>query len=350
MMHFAQPSILYLLWAVVPLAPVLFWMAGRRDAALRRFASDQLLPELTPGLNRKRLFGKNILLVGVFIFSVLALARPQWGFEWQEVKRRGQDILLVVDTSKSMLTADVKPNRLERTKLAIKDLLKKLKGDRVGLIAFAGDAFMVCPLTVDYAGFMLSLNDLDTRTVGRGGTNLSLAIKEAIRASLPEQGGDAARDDYKAVILITDGDDLEGDAMAAAREAKDKGIRIYSIGIGTPEGELIQFVNERGETEFLKDSAGNFVKSRLNENLLRQIALATGGVYARSSGAEFGLDFIYEHELSKLPIGSLWEEKRDIEQKMKKHYQERFQIPLAVAFILLLMETCFPTRKIRSVA
>jgi len=336
-MHFAQPSMLHLLWAVVAVAAVLRWLTRRREAILRRFAAGSLLPEIVPQRDRRRLLWKDILMVTVLFFSVLTLARPQWGFQWQEVKRRGLDIFLVVDTSRSMLTADVKPNRLERTKLAVQDLLKKLKGDRVGLIAFAGDAFMVCPLTVDYAGFMLSLNDLDTRTVGRGGTNLSRAIEEAIR------GYDATRNEYKAIILVTDGDDLEGDALAAARKAKDKGIRIYSIGIGTPEGELIQFVNERGETEFLKDSAGNFVKSRLNENLLQQIALTTGGVYARSSGAEFGLDFIYENELSRL-------EKRDIEQKMKKHYHERFQIPLAVAFILLLIETCFLTRKTRSAA
>ena len=335
-MRFAESSMFYLFWVVIFVTIFLVWSAGRRGRILERFAENQLLAEVVPGLSRKRSFWRNIFLVGVFILSVLALARPQWGFEWQEVKRRGLDILMAVDTSRSMLTADVKPNRLERTKLAIKDLLKKLKGDRVGLIAFAGDAFMVCPLTVDYAGFMLSLNDLDTRTVGRGGTNLSRAIEEAIR------GYDAAQNDYKAVILITDGDDLEGDALAAARKAKDKGIRVYCVGIGTPEGELIQITNDRGEKEFLKDNSGNFVKSRLNENLLQQIALTTGGVYARSSGAEFGLDFIYENELSRL-------EKHDIEQKMKKHYHERFQIPLAVAFILLLIETCLPTRKIRSV-
>lgn len=349
-MHFAEPSMFYLFWVVMILTIFLFWTINHRARILQRFAATQLLPEIIPGLSRQRLRWKNILLVGVFIFSVLALARPQWGFEWQEVKRRGLDILMVVDTSKSMLTADVKPNRLERTKLAIKDLLKKLNGDRVGLIAFAGDAFMVCPLTVDYAGFVLSLNDLDVHTVGRGGTNLSRAIEEAIRASRPvRQGGDATRNEYKAIILVTDGDDLEGDALAAARKAKDKGIRIYSIGIGTPEGELIQFANERGETEFLKDSAGNFVKSRLNEGLLQQIALTTGGMYVRSGGADFGLDFIYDHELAKLPIGSLREEKRDIEQKMKKHYHERFQIPLAAAWILLLLETCLPIRKIKSV-
>ena len=334
-MHFAQPQMFHVLWIVALLALFLFWGVSRREHIVRRFAVHHLWKDILPEWKKARWIGENVLLTGVFIFAVAALARPQWGFEWQEVKRQGLDILLVVDTSKSMLTADVKPNRLARTKLAIKGLLKKLNGDRVGLIAFAGDAFMVCPLTVDYSGFSLSLNDLDVNTVGRGGTNLSRAIEEAIR------GYDATRHEYKAVVLITDGDNLEGDALAAARKAKDKGIKIYTIGIGTPEGELIQLTNDRGEAEFLKDSAGNFVKSRLNENLLRQIALTTGGTYARSSGAEFGLDLIYERELSRL-------EKRDIEEKMKKRYHERFQIPLAVAFVLLLIETWLPSRKTKS--
>src|SRR3989338_931268 len=180
-MHFAQPSMLHLLWAVVAVAAVLRWLTRRREAILRRFAAGSLLPEIVPQRDRRRLLWKDIMMVTVLFFSVLTLARPQWGFQWQEVKRRGLDILLVVDTSRSMLTADVKPNRLERTKLAVQDLLQKLKGDRVGLIAFAGDAFMVCPLTVDYGGFLLSLNDIGVHTVPRGGTNIPAAIAEAIQ-------------------------------------------------------------------------------------------------------------------------------------------------------------------------
>lgn len=338
-MHFAQPFMFQLLWGLILVSIVLLWMTGLREAILRRFAEEKLLAEIVPELDRKRILWKNILLVIVFLFAVLALARPQWGYEWQEVKRRGLDILIVVDTSKSMLTSDVKPNRLERTKLAVKDLLKKLKGDRVGLIAFAGDAFMVSPLTVDYSGFMLSLNDLDVETIERGGTNVGRAIEEAVRACLPDrQGYDAAKNEHKAIVLVTDGDNLEGEPLAAARQAKEKGIKIYTIGIGTTEGELIQFTNERGETEFLKDNQGNYVKSRLNESLLQQIAQTTGGTYVRSTGAEFGLDYIYEQELVKL-------QKRDIEEKMKKRYHERFQVPLAIAFILLVIETCLSTRR-----
>jgi Ca-activated chloride channel family protein len=272
------------------------------------------------------------MLTGVFAFSVLALARPQWGFQWQEVRRQGLDILVAIDTSKSMLTQDVKPNRLERTNLAVHDLIKKLKGDRIGLIAFAGDAFKVCPLTVDYGGFLLSLNDLSAGIVPRGGTNVSQAIAEALRSyeNVPNK--------YKVVILITDGDNLEGDPLAQARRAKETGVRIYCIGIGTKEGELIQIVNEAGEAEFLKDRDGHFVKSRLNEKLLQEIALLTGGVYVRASGADFGLDVIYEQELSKL-------ERRDIEDQKEKRYYDRFQIPLAMAFLLLFIETCLTAQK-----
>ncbi|MBI5416077.1 MAG: VWA domain-containing protein [Candidatus Omnitrophica bacterium] len=326
-MRFAQPVMFHLFWVLTALGIFLWWGGARRKKILQRFAQSHLLEDLVPAILRQRWVWKNILIMAAGALSILALARPQWGFEWQEVKRHGLDILVVVDTSRSMLTGDVKPNRLERTKLAVQDLVRKLKGDRIGLIAFAGDAVMACPLTVDYGGFLLSLNDLDAQTVGRGGTNLSRAIEEAVRSY------DQTPNQYKAVIIITDGDDLEGDSLSAARQAKEKGIKIYCIGIGTPEGELIQFVNEKGETEFLKDHNGNYVKSRLNENLLQQIALETGGMYVRAGGAEFGLDFIYDHELSG------WE-RRDIDQKMQKRYYDRFQIPLAIAFLLLLTETC----------
>lgn len=327
MIHFAQPQILAAYEGLVILGIFLFWGLSQRKKILERFADKRLLPQIIPAFAPRRLMEKNILMIGVFFFAILSLARPQWGFEWQEVKHRGLDILIAVDTSKSMLAADVKPNRLERTKLAVKDLIKNLKGDRIGLIAFAGDAFMVCPLTSDYGGFMLSLDDLSAQTIPRGGTNVSRAIDQAIR------GYDQTPSQYKAIILITDGDNLEGDPIGSAKKAKENGIKIYCIGIGTPEGELIQIADEKGQKEFLKDRHGNFVKSRLNEKLLQKIASTADGIYVRSVGAEFGLDYIYTHELAK------WQ-KRDIEEKMKKHHFDRFQIPLSIAFALLLWETC----------
>ena len=331
-MLFAQTFMLHLLWLVIPLALFFLWSIRNRRQLMERFIQPSLIKDVALGLNEVRIVWKNILLTLVFVFSILALARPQWGFEWREVKKQGVDILVVVDTSKSMLTQDVKPNRLERTKLAIHDVLRKLKGDRIGLIAFAGDAFLVCPLTVDYNGFLLSLNDLSTSTMPRGGTDIGAAITEAMKAY------DKTPNAYKAIVIMTDGDNLEGDPLAVAKKAKEKGVRVYTIGIGTPDGELIQITQENGQKEFLKDNSGNYVKSRLNEKLLQEIALTTGGAYVRASGAEFGLETLYDREISKL-------EKHEFESKMDKRYFERFQIPLTLAVILLFCETCLPRRK-----
>lgn len=331
-MRFENPLMFHVFWLVGLLAVFLFYGYQQRRKRLGAFIESKLHSSMAKNFDQSRWVYKNSLILAVFIFSVIALARPQWGFEWQEIKREGVDIIIAVDTSRSMLASDVKPNRLERTKLAIYDLLKELKGDRVGLMAFSGSAFMVCPLTVDTGGFSLSLRELDTHTVSRGGTNIGEAIQEALKSY------DQTPSRYKAVVIITDGDNLEGDPLAQAQKAKESGVKIYTIGIGTSEGELIQLENENGTKEFLKDEAGNFVKSRLNEKLLKEIALKTDGAYVRASGAEFGLDTIYEQEISKF-------EKRELKTKMDKRYFERFQIPLAIATLLLVIEICIPTRR-----
>ncbi len=327
-MNFVQGQLLHLLWFVPVVGFLLFKAVSRRKKIMGRFVETKLIKDVALGFDVSRWRWKNILLLAVIVFSILALSRPRWGFEWEEVKRKGIDILVVVDVSKSMLTQDVKPNRLERTKLAVKDLLRKLKGDRIGLMAFAGDAFLLCPLTVDYNGFMLSLNDLAPDIIPVGGTNIAKAVTEAMK------GYDKTSNQYKAIIVVTDGDNLEGEPLKVAQKAKEEGIKIYTVGIGTQEGELIQI----GNGEFLKDEQGNYVKSRLNEKLLQQIALTTGGAYVKAGGAQFGLDLIYERELAKL-------EKRDIESKREKKYYERFQIPLALALLLLVGETCLGARR-----
>jgi len=258
--------------------------------------------------------------------------RPQWGFQWEEVKRKGLDILIAVDTSKSMLAEDVKPNRLSRSKLAVKDLVKKLKGDRIGLIAFSGKAFLQCPLTLDYSGFMLSLDDLGVNTISKGGTSVSSAISEALKSY---EGG---LNKYKILIIITDGEDHKGQVVDAAKQAKEQGVKIFCVGIGTKEGELIPIVDDQGKNSFLKDKQGNFVKSRLDEPTLQEVALITGGGYVKAAGAEFGLDLIYEEKLSKM-------EKKDFEGKMMKRYQERFQLFLAVALLIILIESFIWERK-----
>lgn len=331
-MRFGSPHILHILWLIPFLIALLAIFMSRRRKLMQRFAAANLLDEVVCGLNLRRDRYKAVVIVVVFILSIIALARPQWGYQWQEVKRQGLDILLVIDTSKSMLTQDVKPNRLERTKLAVKDLIKKLKGDRIGLVAFAGDAFMMCPLTSDYGGLLLSLNDLDASIISRGGTNVGGALEEAMK------GYDKTPSQFKAIVLVTDGDNLEGDPLLAVGKAKEKGIKIFSVGVGTQEGDLVRYQDEQGQWQFLKDEQNNFVKSRLNENLLQRIAYETGGAYVRSSGAEFGLDYIYEQHLSRL-------EKREIDEKMEKRYYERFQFPLALALVLLIWDTFTGRRK-----
>ncbi|MCB9758064.1 MAG: VWA domain-containing protein [Candidatus Omnitrophica bacterium] len=331
-MKFQAAQNLIWLWTVVVLGAFLWWALRHRQRQLNLFLQEKLFAAIAKSYDSKRWPWRSFLIALVMVLSILALARPQWGYEEREIKRRGTDILLIVDVSRSMLTRDVKPSRLERTKLAIKDLIKKLKGDRVGLIAFAGDAFLTCPLTVDYSGFLLSLEDLSPASVARGGTNINAALKEAFKQY------NTAGGKYKAVVIITDGENLEEDPMPMVEQAKQKEIKIFSVGVGTKEGELIQFANDKGELDFLKDSQGNIVKSRLNEDLLQKMALATGGVYVRASGTQFGLDLIYDQEISKF-------EKRDFQSKTERRYYERFQFPLAVALLMLVIEMAWPARK-----
>ncbi|MBD3379693.1 MAG: VWA domain-containing protein [Candidatus Omnitrophica bacterium] len=331
-MRFAAPFMTAWLWTV-PAVIVFFIYAGKaRRKALKRFASERLLSDIAGSFDPGRRRLRQTMLTFALLFMALSLMRPQWGFRWQEVKRKGLDILVALDTSNSMLAEDVAPNRIERSRLAIKDLVKKLHGDRIGLIVFSGTAFLQCPLTVDYNGFMLSLNDVSVESIPVGGTSIARAIYTAIDSY---EGG---TQDQKVLIIITDGEDLEGGLEKAVQAAKARNIRIYCVGIGTPEGELIPVTDGSGKTVFLKDEQGNVVKTRLVEDTLKRMALETGGIYVRASGAEFGLDLIYEKGLSQM-------EKRDFESKMQKQYFDRFQLPLAFALFLILAEVFVSEKK-----
>jgi len=322
-------------FAIFALAAFCVWAMMRRNRLLERFAEKALIKEIAPTISAERKVFKIVLLVAAFSLALFALARPQWGFEWEETKRSGLDMLIAIDVSKSMLAADVRPNRLERSKFAVKDLIRKLNGDRIGLIAFAGTAFLQCPLTIDYNGFALALDDLTVGTIPRAGTSIASAIREAMDIFRgPEKK-------YKVLVIITDGEDLEGDAPAAAKEASNLGIKIYCVGVGTAEGELIPSSDERGRRAFLADRSGNIVKTKLNEDILKRIAIATGGSYVRATQGEFGLALLYDRSISRL-------EKKDIEAKMRKHYQERFQIFLAAAALLLFIEPLISERKRRT--
>ncbi|MBI5056849.1 MAG: VWA domain-containing protein [Nitrospirae bacterium] len=331
-MKFGNLHAMHFLWLLAGLVIFYLWAYRKRKRDMERFAQKELLDELTSSLNKRtQRLKAAFIMISIFLI-IISLMRPQWGFEWKEVKRSGLDILIALDTSKSMLAEDVKPNRLERSKLAVKDLIKKLQGDRLGLIAFAGNAFLQCPLTSDYTGFMLSLDDINVYTIPKGGTSISNAIRVALDSY---EGG---KKKYKTLVIISDGEDLEGDAVKWAEKAKEDGIKIFTIGIGTREGELIPVTDEAGHREFLKDSSGNVVKSRLDEDTLQKIALTTGGSYIRATNTEFGLDLIYDEKLSKM-------ERRDIENKMVKRYNEKFQIPLALALLLLCIEPFIRERR-----
>lgn len=331
-MRFANGHAVYLFWLIIVLAGFFFWVNSLRKRTLEAFADKSLLAVLIASFDIHKYRLKQTLIIIVLIFSVFVLMRPQWGFKWQEIKRKGLDILIAVDVSKSMLAEDIKPNRLERTKLSLIDFIKHLKGDRIGLIAFSGSAFVQCPLTIDYNGFLLSVQSLDTNTIPRPGTSIFSAIRQAIDSY---EGG---LKKYKVLIIITDGEDHEGGSVKAVEAAQKEGIKIFCIGIGTNEGELIPVSDESGNRVFLKDKSGAVIKSRLDEAALQKIALATGGSYVRAGAKEFGLDLIYKEKLSQM-------EKRELETKMAKQYEERFQIPLAIALLLLAGEFLISERK-----
>ncbi len=332
-MNFANANHLTLIYAaMLTLCLFYVWAFIRRRRLTETFADKNLVGGITPTVSRRRRILKVLMVIIAVLLSLVALARPQWGFEWEETKRVGLDMLIAIDVSKSMLAKDVKPNRLERSKFAVKDLVKKLNGDRIGLVAFAGTAFLQCPLTIDYNGFLLALEDLNTATIPRGGTSIASAIKEAMDVfKSPEKK-------YKVLVVITDGEEFEGDALNMALEAAKLGIKIYCVGVGTNEGDLIPVVDERGDRMYLEDKSGQVVKTKLNEELLKRIAISTGGSYVRATQGEFGLVLLYDKSILKL-------EKRDVEAKMRKRYQERFQPFLAFAILLLFVEPLISERK-----
>jgi Ca-activated chloride channel family protein len=327
---FANPHLLWLLLVGLPgLLAFLGWAARRRQRLLGAFIQARLLPELTTGISPARELLRSWLLVGALAGLIVALARPQWGYTWEEARQKGLDIVVAIDTSKSMLAEDIKPNRLARAKLAALDLMQSAKSDRLGLVAFAGTAFLQCPLTIDDAAFRQSVEMLDVNTLPQGGTAIAEAITTAQEAF--KEG-----DSHRVLVLFTDGEDQDSNAVEAARKAFAAGMRIFTVGIGSAEGELLQIRDAKGRTEYIKDDAGNVVKSRLNEALLQEIAGAAGGFYLPMRGAKV-VDTLYEKGLAPLP-------KSESEAKLYKRYLEQYHWPLGLAIVLLLLEMLLPAR------
>jgi Ca-activated chloride channel family protein len=331
-MNLGAPQMLWLLVLLVLPLILFFWWAWReRQRLITQFISARLLAHLKVGVSAARQKARMAMIVAAVALLVLALARPQWGFTQEEARQRGLDVVMVIDTSKSMLAEDVQPNRLARAKLAALDLARRAGTDRLGLVAFAGSAFLECPLTLDDAAFSESVASLDTQTISQGGTAIGEAIDEA-RAAFKKDSGN-----HKVIVLFTDGEDHDSDAAAAAEKAAASGIIIFTVGIGTPEGELLRVRDDQGRTDYIRDENGNPVKSHLNEELLQQIAHATKGFYQHLSGTST-MDLLYDRGIAPLP-------KSENSARMFMRYRERFYWPLSFAIALLIAEMFLPERK-----
>ena len=331
-MSFGAPQWLWGLLLIPALVALFIRAEGQGIIRLREFVSARLLPQLAGTVNRPRRILRIALQLLGLALAMISLAQPRWGYTFQDVKRKGLDLLIAVDTSRSMLSNDVQPNRLERVKLAARDLINELQGDRVGLIAFAGRAFLQAPLTIDYEAVMESINDLDTKTIPEGGTNISEAITLATQSFGKSAMGN------RALVIFTDGEELSGDAVKSAKAAADAGVRIFTIGVGTPAGSLIPVNGEDGETAFVKDSAGQVVKSKLDDKRLREIARAAGGFYLHLENGPRTMQQIYTEGLAKM-------EAAEMDVRLSRRPIERYEWPLGGALIALALSILIGERK-----
>jgi len=328
MFRFATPEYLYLL-LVVPFMAGAFLLAARaRKRALERFGDPRTLAGLMPEASPRRIRHKFVLVCLALIFVVLGLARPQFGSKLREVTRTGIEMMLAVDVSNSMLAEDFEPNRLERTKFAIERLTERLDQDRIGLIVFAGDAYMQLPITSDYVTARNFVNDISPTMVSKQGTAIGAAIDLAARSF--SSGSEGSR----VIVIVSDGENHEDDAIAAAEAAAEQGIKIYTIGIGTPEGAPISI-----DGEFIKDGDGNMVVSKLDEQTLEAIALSTGGAYIRATNRSLGLDEIVR-KIDEV-------EKKELTSTLFEDFNEQFQYLIGGALLLLLLEFAILERKNR---
>lgn len=334
-MRFGASQWLWGLAALPLLLGFLVWTWRARARLAARFADAGLWQQLAgeePAAARR---WKPILFILAVALMIVGLAGPQWGARAVMLQRRGLDIVISLDVSRSMLAADVKPNRLERAKREISGILDRLAGDRIGLVVFSGDAFVQCPLTLDASAARMLLDAVGVNSGGRPGTIVADAIESAI--GMYEQN----ERQFKILILVTDGEGHEGDPLAAAQKAAEAGIRIYTVGIGTPQGEPIPEFDERGnQIGFKKDENGQVVLSRLDEVTLQKVALATNGRYFRAGPAQMELDALFD-ELSTL-------EKKEMEGRLFTEFEQRFHYFLIPAFLLLAVEMALPARPRRT--
>ncbi|MBF0497592.1 MAG: VWA domain-containing protein [Deltaproteobacteria bacterium] len=324
-MLFENPNIFFLLWLLPPMVAICVYGARRQRQAVESFCDVCLVSSIRPDFRSRRRVLKALMILAAASLMILALARPQWGSHWEEVRQKGVDLVACVDVSRSMLAQDVKPSRLERARRKLIDLLGILKGDRVGLVAFAGTAFLQCPLTLDYGAFQIFLGDLAPDLIPVPGTAVGQAIRTALKAF------DLTSHTDRVIILITDGEDLAGDALDAAKEAAKAKVKIFSIGIGQLEGAPIPA--EGGG--FMKDKKGDMIITRLDERTLEQLAQLTGGMYVRSVTGDLDLNQIYLEGIKKQTTAS------ELKSNRREVNEDRFQWVLLPLLMLLILEGLF---------
>ncbi|MCK4947660.1 MAG: VWA domain-containing protein [Candidatus Aureabacteria bacterium] len=324
------------LWFLIPVILIIIFMfdSYRRKKKLLAILGDgNLLKKLSSSLSKFLRKCKIVLISVSLLLSVIAMAGPQWGYKIEQAKTRGVDIMVLLDVSRSMLAEDVKPNRLQLAKTEIRQLIDMLRGDRIGLVVFSGSSVLQCPLTTDYAVFDMFLNDVDTDMVSHGGTDLGKAV------SMASKSFEGSESKYRVVLLVTDGEDHGKDTEAAIEDLKAKKIHLYMLGVGTIKGGLIPFRKEDGSTGYLKDKNGNYVNSKLETEIFAKIAKITGsGVYVKAMPGDEDLMEIYKKGIAKL-------EEREIKASTIRRYEERYQMFLLAALLLLVAESLIEERK-----
>ncbi|WP_337865009.1 VWA domain-containing protein [Ignavibacterium sp.] len=333
MFRFENPEYLNFLWLIPVIIALLFWLNKRRKKLLSDFADSYLHKIIISDHSNLKTKIKSSVLLTALALLILAAANPQVGTKLQEVKQTGIDVFICLDVSLSMSAEDIKPNRLEKAKYQVSNLIQKLKGDRIGLIIFAGRAYIQFPLTTDYSAANLFLNAVDFTSVPQPGTAIASAINMA------NESFDTAST-QKVIVIITDGEDHEGDIESAVDNAVDKGVKIYTIGLGTPDGVPIPLYDESGNLHgFKTDKDGNTVLTKLNEQILKEIAAKGDGAYYHGNNYENYLDKIYS-ELSQL-------EKAEFGAKKVTDYESRYYYLLIPALVLLIIELFISERKSR---
>ncbi|MBR5603124.1 MAG: VWA domain-containing protein [Bacteroidales bacterium] len=331
-LRFEHPEYLYWLLAIPALIAIYILIRISNKRQFRKFADSQFASFLVPLASKSRSTTKFILFLLVIILGIFAAANLQTGSKMEEVKREGIDLYFCIDISNSMNAEDIAPNRLERSKQAINNLINKLKGDRIGIIIFAGNAYVQLPITTDYAAAKMFLSTINTSLIPSQGTEIGAAINLAAKSF-------GTSENEKAIVIISDGEDhVNGDAVKAAQEAAKLGIKIYTIGMGLEDGAPIPLYNQYGKrTGYKKDREGNIVITKLDDSLLRQISEIGNGIYRRASNSNVGLDDIF-NEINK-------SEKSEIESKVFTDYEDQFQWFLGAAILLLIIEILISSGK-----